>query len=123
MFEKDLNITLRNRTGGADPIKRDEIAVVKSSLGAQFGNLSDQEKQRLVRYKIDGGVKILSVDGGKLARSGVEEGFIITKVNGKSVKSVKEFESALAGKEESMVQFEGLYPDAPYDVFSFGFRL
>ena len=121
--EKDLNITLRNRTGGADPIKRDEIAVVKSSLGAQFGNLSDQEKQRLVRYKVEGGVKVLSIDGGKLARSGVEEGFVITKVNGKAVRTVKEFESAIAGKEDSMVQFEGLYPDAPYDVFSFGFRL
>lgn len=121
--EKDLSITLRNRTGGADPIKRDETAIVKSALGAQFGNLSDQEKQRLVRYKVDGGVKVLSVDGGKLARSGVEEGFIITKVNGKAIKSVKEFETAIAGKEDSMVQFEGLYADAPYDVFSFGFRL
>jgi serine protease Do len=121
--EKDLNITLRNRTGGSDIIKRDESAAVMSTLGAQFGNLSDQEKQRLTRYKVDGGVKVLSISGGKLARSGVEEGFIITKVNGKSVKSVKEFQSAITGKEESMVQFEGLYPDAPYDVYSFGFRL
>lgn len=121
--EKDLSITLRNRTGGSDIIKRDESAAVMSSLGAQFGNLSDQEKQRLSRYKIDGGVKVLSIEGGKFARSQVEEGFIITKVNGKAVKTVKEFEAAIAGKEESMVQFEGLYPDAPYDVYSFGFRL
>lgn len=121
--EKDLSITLRNRTGGSEIIKRDESAAVMSSLGAQFGNLSDQEKQRLTRYKIDGGVKVLSIDGGKFARSQVEEGFIITKVNGKAVKTVKEFEAAIAGKEESMVQFEGLYPDAPYDVYSFGFRL
>ncbi|WP_342084505.1 Do family serine endopeptidase [Dyadobacter sp. OTU695] len=121
--EKDLSITLRNRTGGSEIIKRDESAAVMSSLGAQFGNLSDQEKQRLSRYKIDGGVKVLSIEGGKFARSQVEEGFIITKVNGKAVKTVKEFEAAIAGKEESMVQFEGLYPDAPYDVYSFGFRL
>jgi Do/DeqQ family serine protease len=121
--EKDLSITLRNRTGGSEIIKRDESAAVMSSLGAQFGNLSDQEKQRLSRYKIDGGVKVLSIDGGKFARSQVEEGFIITKVNGKAVKTVKDFEAAIAGKEESMVQFEGLYPDAPYDIYSFGFRL
>jgi serine protease Do len=121
--EKDLAVTLRNRTGGSDIIKRDESAAVMSALGAQFGNLSDQEKQRLSRYKVEGGVKVLSVEGGKFGRSRVEEGFIITKVNGKAVKSVKEFESAMAGKEDSMVQFEGLYPDAPYDVFSFGFRL
>lgn len=121
--EKELNVTLRNRTGGSDVIKRDESAAVMSVLGAQFGNLSDQEKQRLVRYKHEGGVKILSINGGKLARTGVEEGFIVTKVNGKSVKSVKELEAALEGKSESMVQFEGLYADAPYDVYSFGFRL
>jgi len=120
--EKDLNVTLRNRTGGSDILKRDESAAVMSVLGAQFGNLSDQEKQRLTRYKVDGGVKVLSIDGGKLARTGVEEGFIITKVNGKAVKSVKELESFLADKSNSMVQFEGLYIDAPYDVYSFGFR-
>ena len=94
-----------------------------SVLGAEFGNLTDQEKQRLSRYKVDGGVKVVAVNSGKLARSGVEEGFIISKVNGKSVRSVKELETALAGKSDSMVQFEGLYPDAPYDLFQFGFRL
>lgn len=120
--EKDLSVTLRNRTGGSDILKRDESAVVMSVLGAQFGNISDQEKQRLTRYKVEGGVKVLSIDGGKLARTGVEEGFIITKVNGKPVKSVKELEASLAGKSDSMVQFEGLYIDAPYDVYSFGFR-
>lgn len=121
--EKDVNITLRNRTGGSDIIKRDETAAIMSVLGAQFGNLSDQEKQRLSRYKVEGGVKVLAIEGGKFARSQVEEGFIITKVNGKAVRTVKEFEAAIAGKEESMVTFEGLYPDAPYDIFSFGFRL
>jgi serine protease Do len=121
--EKELNITLRNRTGGSEILKRDETAAIMSALGAQFGNLTDQEKQRLSRYKINGGVKVLSIEGGKFARSQVEEGFIITKVNGKSVNSVKDFQAAIAGKEESMVTFEGLYPDAPYDVYSFGFRL
>ena len=121
--EKELTVTLRNRTGGSDVIKKDESAAVMATLGAQFGNLTDQEKQRLTRYKVDGGVKVVLIEGGKFARSQVEEGFIITKVNGKAVRSVKELESAIAGKEESMVQFEGLCPDAPYDVFSFGFRL
>ncbi|REA59317.1 serine protease [Dyadobacter luteus] len=122
--EKDLAVTLRNRTGGSDIIKKDESASVMAALGAQFGNLSDQEKSRLARYKVEGGVKVLSIEGGKFGRSrGVEEGFIITKVNGKTVRTVKEFEASLAGKEDAMVQFEGLYPDAPYDVFTFGFRL
>ena len=85
--------------------------------------LSNTEKQRLARYKIDGGVKVASVEGGKLARTGVEEGFVITKVNGRPVKTLKEFKDALAGKTNAMVQFEGLYPDAPYDLYTFGFKL
>lgn len=121
--EKDLTITLRNRTGGSEIIKRDEAALALNVLGAEFGNLNDQEKQRLARYKVDGGVKVVSVNGGKFARTGVEPNFVIIKVNGKPVRSVKELESSLAGKSESMVQFEGLYLDAPYDVFQFGFRL
>jgi serine protease Do len=121
--EKIVNITLRNRTGGSDIIKKDETAIALNALGAQFGNLSDQEKQRLAKYKINGGVKVLSVEGGKFGRYGVEPGFIITKVNGKEVKSTKELESTLSGKADTMVQFEGLSLDAPYDVFQFGFRL
>ncbi|MFA7473308.1 MAG: serine protease, partial [Spirosomataceae bacterium] len=66
---------------------------------------------------------VTEVQGGKLARVGVGPGFIITKVNGKPVTSVKELEKELADKIDTMVQFEGLDLDAPYDVYSFGFRL
>ena len=121
--EKDIAVTLRNRTGGSEILKKEESATEMATLGANFGNLEKAEKDRLARYKINGGVKVLAVNGGKLQRSGVEEGFVITKVNGKPVSSVKEFETQIAGKEDSMVQFEGLYLDAPYDVYSFGFRL
>lgn len=121
--EKDINITLRNRTGGSEIIKSDETAKAMTVLGAEFGDLSKTELSRLSRYKLDGGVKVLSAGQSKLARAGVEQGFIITKVNGKSVNNVKELKEAITGKEDSMVQFEGLYPDAPYDIYSFGFRL
>lgn len=121
--DKEVVVTLRNRDGGSDIIKRDDSAAALSAIGAQFSNLSNEEKQRLTRFKIDGGVKVAAVNGGKLARTGVEEGFIITKVNGKAIKNVKELEQALSGKADSMVQFEGLYLEAPYDIYSFGFKL
>ncbi|GAB2764995.1 trypsin-like peptidase domain-containing protein [Rhabdobacter roseus] len=121
--ERDLTVTLRNRTGGSDVIKREESSTALNTLGAKFGDLSGEEKQRLSRYKLEGGVKVLSVEGGKLSRTGVEEGFIITKINGKAVRSVKEMQQLLAGKSDTMVQFEGLYADAPYDVYTFGFKL
>lgn len=121
--ERDFNVTLKNRDGGSGIIKKEESAVALAALGAQFANLNDAEKKKLERYNIKGGVKITDVQGGKLARVGVAPGFIVTKINGKEVTSVKELEKELADKVDSMVQFEGLELDAPYDVYSFGFRL
>lgn len=121
--EKDFNVTLRNRTGGSEIVKKSESTVAMNALGAQFDNLTTQEKQRLSRYKIDGGVKIMDIQGGKLSRAGVSEGFVITKVNGKQVRSVNELKDVLADKSGAMVQFEGVYSDAPADVYTFGFRM
>src|SRR5690606_5959519 len=121
--EREFNVTLKNREGGSGVIKKDESTLALEALGAQFANLTDAEKKRLERYNIKGGVKVTEVQGGKLARVGVGPGFIITKVNGKPVTSVKELEKELADKIDTMVQFEGLDLDAPYDVYSFGFRL
>lgn len=120
---KDYSVILRNREGGKEIIKTDEADAALGSLGAQFGDLNSREVQRLQRANISGGVKVTAMQGGKLARVGVEEGFVITKVNDKAVHSVKELKAALAGKNGGRVQMEGLYLDYPEDVYSFGFNL
>lgn len=120
---KDYAVMLRNREGGKDIIKTEEVDIALGSLGAQFGDLNPRELQRLQRANIAGGVKVNGMEAGKLARVGVEEGFIITKVNDKPVRSVNELKAALAGKKGSKVQMEGLYLDYPDDVYSFGFNL
>lgn len=120
---KDYTVMLRNREGGKEIIKTEEADIALNSLGAQFSDLNPREVQRLQRVNIGGGVKVNTMEAGKLVRVGVEEGFIITKVNDKSVRSVKELKAALAGKKGSKVQMEGLYLDYPEDVYSFGFNL
>jgi S1-C subfamily serine protease len=120
---KDYTVTLRNREGGKEIIKTDEADIALNSLGAQFSDLNPREVQRLQRANINGGVKVTAMESGKLARVGVEEGFVITKVNDKVVRSVKELKAALAAKKGARVQMEGLYLDYPEDVYSFGFNL
>jgi serine protease Do len=123
---KDITVALRNRDGGRDALKveKEEMAdVAMSSLGAQFNDLNDREKQRLQRGGVSGGVKVSAVDGGKLSRVGVEEGFIITKIDDKAINSVKELKTVLNNRKGSRVQVEGLYLDYPADVYSFGFNL
>lgn len=120
---KDYSVILRNREGGKDIIKTEEADIALNSLGAQFSDLNSREVQRLQRANINGGVKVTAMEAGKLARVGVEEGFVITKVNDKVVRSVKELKAALAEKKGGRVQMEGLYLDYPEDVYSFGFNL
>jgi serine protease Do len=120
---KEFNITLRNRIGGKDVLKTDEAATVINSLGADFGDLNDREKQQLQRVGISGGVKVNGIDAGKLARAGVEEGFVITKINDKPVKSEQDLKATLADKKGKRIQVEGIYLDYPGDIYSFGFTL
>ena len=120
---RDVSVTLRNRTGGKEIVKADESAAAMTSLGAQFVDLNDREKQRLQRAGVTSGVKVSAVESGKLARVGVEEGFVVTVVNGKPVHSVKELKDALASQKTGRVEMRGLYIDSPTDVFSFGFNL
>jgi S1-C subfamily serine protease len=120
---KEISVLLRNREGGKDILKTDEADVALGSLGAQFGDLNQRELQRLQRAGVTGGVKVNAVEAGKLARVGVEEGFVITKVNGTVVKSVKELKAALSSQKTGRVQMEGLYLDYPEDIYSFGFNL
>jgi serine protease Do len=120
---KEIKVTLLNREGGSDIIKKDNSSQAMESLGADFSDLSDREKQKLGRFEITSGVKVGAVQNGKLARVGVEEGFIITKIDDKPVRSVKELKAALADKQGQRVQVEGLYIDYPADLYSFGFNL
>ncbi len=114
---KDFKVTLRNLKGGNEIVKADDSEAAMAALGGQFSDLNQREKNNLASSRIAGGVKVTEVEGGKLARYGVEPGFVITKVNEKPVKSVKELRDALAGK--SQAQIEGLYPEYPSDIYSF----
>jgi Do/DeqQ family serine protease len=120
--EKTIPVTLRNRDGGKDIIKKDAVAVNQdadmSGLGAQFANLNDRERKKLETFGYSNGVKIESLEAGKLARMGLEDGFIITKIDGKAIKSVQELKTTLASSKGGRVQAEGVYLDTG-EVISF----
>lgn len=116
---RDINVTLRNREGGKEIIKTDETETAMASLGAQFQDLNTRERQMLQRYKIEGGVKLSQLENSKLARFGLEEGFVVTHIDEKPVKSVKELKAALADKKGTRIQLQGTYIDEPENTFSF----
>lgn len=114
--EKELKLELRNRNGGRDVIKKEEMAVAgMKSLGAEFSNLTDRERQQI---GVNGGVRVTKILDGKMAETDVEEGFIIVKANGKNVKSVKDLETIVGTvKEGEGLLLIGMYPNSSRMIY------
>ena len=102
-----------------------EIAEIKrgemfTELGAEMATVSEEKADEL---NIEGGVQITKLYAGILRRdTDVREGFIITRVNTKSVTTVEELENILQ-KTEGGVMLEGVYEDIPGEqYYAFGMK-
>ena len=114
--ERDFKVELRNRNGGRDVIKKEEMATSSmKSLGAEFNNLTDKERQQM---GVSGGVRVSKIVDGKLAETEIEEGFVILKANGKNVKTVKDLETIVgAVKEGEGLLLIGMYPNSSRTLY------
>lgn len=111
--EKDIRVELRSREGKNEIVRRDEKVETLSALGANLQELTDKEKKEL---GVSNGLKVAKLLPGKLRNeTEMREGFVITKVNGKPVNSVKEFVQLVESKKgsEDGVTLQGVYPDYP----------
>ena len=90
-----------------------EIVVV---LGAEFETLSKDEQSKL---KIDGGVKITKLGGGKLRAAGIREGFIVTQIDRKEIKTTDELVKVFENKKGGVL-IEGVYPNGMRAYYAFG---
>jgi S1-C subfamily serine protease len=107
---------LKNKEGNTTYMKKEEASAV-DMLGAEFANVSPQEKKEL---GLQGGVKVTKLNDGTLSRStNMKEGFIITKLNNKPVNNIDELKEALSTAKGSGngVMIEGRYPDYPGQYF------
>jgi len=97
------DVLLRNSGGTTDIVK----SSVFDKLGADFETLSKKEAADL---GIKGGVVVKSLkDNSLMERSRIQEGFIITRVNGNEVKTVEEFRKVIETASGS-VKLEGVFP-------------
>ena len=111
--EQKLTLTLKNEQGNTKVVKNADIDV----LGGQFKPVSDSQKQEL---GISGGLQVIKVSGGKLKDAGVPQGFIITKVNDKSVKSIEDLQKIVketSTSKEPVLWVQGVYPTGKKGYF------
>lgn len=113
--EKILPVTLRSKSGDI-MVGKKESSEVLSLLGANFESLSDSDMKKL---GLNGGVKITSLEAGKLRSAGIKEGFIITSIDKKKIDSLDDVKSALEDKEGGVL-IEGIYTNGMKAYYAFG---
>ena len=100
--EFTTSVELKESAGKLDVV---EVSNINQRLGGTLENLS---KAKAESYNVEGGVVVKSItQGGALARSRMEEGFIITSVNGREVKSIEDLTRLITGTN---IRLEGFYP-------------
>jgi Do/DeqQ family serine protease len=108
-------IVLRNKEGDTDLIVKEEIQN-NHALGATFDVLSEKERKSLgITY----GVKIKSINAGKLKSLGLTEGVIVTKINNETVESIEQLTSKLNDSNRGIL-LEIMTPSGRKDYVGFG---
>ena len=113
-------VTLKNSNNGTDAV--DKAAVdVRALLGADFEELSKKERDELSAD----GIKVSGLYIGRLTQhTKIKEGFIITHVDKKRVKTMSDFMNAFSEKKKGDGVFlEGFYPRNPKETYYYAFGI
>lgn len=113
--ESIKELVLRNADGETKLVSKEEISK-SGALGAMFAELTAKEKKEL---NITNGVKIKTLNAGKLMSIGLEEGCVITKVNNETIQSVEQLTEKLNSVNRGIL-IEFLTPSGKKDYRGFG---
>ena len=112
--KQSATLILKNEQGNTKVMKNADIDV----LGGQFRALTDQQKEQL---NIGYGLEVLKVSGGKLKDAGVPKGFVIQRINDKSVKSIEDLQNIVkeaSTSKEPVLYIQGIYPTGKKGYFA-----
>lgn len=108
--ELTFDVVLKNREGTTEVIKKESEEIL-NTLGATLENVDEQTLRRL---NIKSGVRVKALTPGIIRQSTeMRPGFIITKIDGKPVKSPDDVVDILEDKKGGGVLLEGVYEEVP----------
>ena len=113
--EKSFKVTLRNREGSTSIVKN-EIADVAPMLGAK---MQVAPSELLRKLGVDHGVQVTELGDGLLSRAGIREGYVITEIDKKPIRSIEELSKILSTKSGGIL-LEGIYPNKVRAYYGFG---
>lgn len=107
--EKLISVTLKNREGSVNSIRREERDAV-AALGIE---LEDADPKLLKRLEISSGVRVKALGNGKASRyTDMREGYVITAIDNKPVKTAREVNAIIKSKKTGeLITFSGVYED------------
>ena len=98
------NVTLQNRSGETTLLAKDSVDVAEV-LGAKLKNVAQSTCMEL---EINGGVQVVEIlSGGLLERCRVKEGYIITHINDRPVRSLEDLDRMT----QKIKSIDGIYPN------------
>lgn len=112
--EKEFVVVLKQITRNSF-LASDEAPRELNYKGSVFRPLSEEEFRRL---DIETGVMV-NVAGDKMSKGGIQDGFVITEVDGKKIQDLDELEEALKASGE-YITIKGLYSKGMIASYSFG---
>ena len=88
----------------------DEIAT--NTVGEKLGaDLVTIDKKQAMQYEVEGGVLVKKIkQGGPFSKTRMQDGFIITSVNGTDITNIEELSQAIRSLKGETIQLEGFYP-------------
>ncbi len=108
-------VTLKNIDGNTAILKKEEKEILRM-LGVR---LAEVEKEEMKKLEIDYGVKVQELLPGKMKSTGMNNGFIILKVDNEPINSADEFTTIIEGKSGGVL-LEGIYPDGQRAYYGLG---
>ena len=101
---KQIEVTLRNKAGKTELITRDDVDVMEV-LGGKFADAGTKLCRQL---EIAGGVQVVGIKpDGILARARVKEGFVITHINDRPVRTLDD----MRRMTDKVRSIDGVYPN------------
>jgi Do/DeqQ family serine protease len=118
--EKNFEVRLKNQDGKADLLASKENTGIEFSEDGLGATLKSADKNLLQELGVSGGVAVTRLkSNGLFARIGMEEGFIITRVDRKPVFSPKEFYEVIS-RARGGAFIEGYKPNGRKSYFKIG---
>jgi serine protease Do len=103
--EYTSSAVLSSKTGTYDQIAATNVG---DKLGAQLETI---DKKTASKYNVEGGILVKSIKtGGLFSKTRMQEGFIITSINGTDISNTDELGQAIRSLKGETIQIEGFYP-------------